>query len=135
MFQEFLSGGTGSGKIPLTKFFFFFFFSPQLILQKSNGYFQRQRKLSFSKVPEGVQHFPARVQLFPVGAGWRGSNSLFPLTCDFPGRCGPPVSPSGSTHEVCRFKPCRGTCIVSLSKTFYPQLRICSSQEDLSRHY
>ena len=33
-----------------------FFFSPQLILQKSNGQFQRN--LSFSKVPEGVQHFP-----------------------------------------------------------------------------
>ena len=32
------------------------FFSPQLILQKSNGQFQRN--LSFSKVPEGVQHFP-----------------------------------------------------------------------------
>ena len=36
--------------------FFFFFFSPQLILQKSNGQFQRN--LSFFKVPEGVQHFP-----------------------------------------------------------------------------
>ena len=33
-----------------------FFFSPQLILQKSNGQFQRN--LSFFKVPEGVQHFP-----------------------------------------------------------------------------
>ena len=32
------------------------FFSPQLILQKSNGQFQRN--LSFFKVPEGVQHFP-----------------------------------------------------------------------------
>ena len=31
-------------------------FSPQLILQKSNGQFQRN--LSFLKVPEGVQHFP-----------------------------------------------------------------------------
>ena len=30
----------------------FFFFSPQLILQKSNGQFQRN--LSFFKVPEGV---------------------------------------------------------------------------------
>ena len=34
----------------------FFFFRPQLILQKSNGQFQRN--LSFFKVPEGVQHFP-----------------------------------------------------------------------------
>ena len=32
------------------------FFSPQLILLKSNGLFRR--KLSFFKVPEGVQHFP-----------------------------------------------------------------------------
>ena len=34
------------------------FFSPQLILQKSNGQFQRN--LSFVKVPEGVQHFPGK---------------------------------------------------------------------------
>ena len=33
-----------------------YFFSPQLILQKSNGQFQKN--LSFFKVPEGVQHFP-----------------------------------------------------------------------------
>ena len=32
-----------------------FFFGPQLILQKTNGYFHR--KLSFSEVPEGIQHF------------------------------------------------------------------------------
>ena len=37
-------------------FLFFFFFSPQLILQKSNGQFQRN--LSFLKVQERVQHFP-----------------------------------------------------------------------------
>ena len=37
-------------------FFFFFFLSPQLILQKSNGQFQRN--LLFFKVPEGVQLFP-----------------------------------------------------------------------------
>ena len=42
-----------------------FFFSPQLILQKSNGQFQRN--LSFFKVPEGVQLFPGVVQLFPRG--------------------------------------------------------------------
>ena len=41
------------------------FFSPQIILQKSNGYFQR--KLSFSKVQEGVQYFPG-------GGGGGGSN-------------------------------------------------------------
>ena len=49
---------------------FLFFFSPQLILQKSNGQFQRN--LSFSKVPEGVQHFPGGVQLFPGGGGGGG---------------------------------------------------------------
>ena len=44
-------------KKALTTFFFLLlFFSPQLILQKSNGQFQRN--LSFFKVPEGVQHFP-----------------------------------------------------------------------------
>ena len=46
-------GGPGqSDKKALTTFFF----SPQLILQKSNGQFQRN--LSVFKVPEGVQHFP-----------------------------------------------------------------------------
>ena len=71
--QEFSSGGGGGGvQVSLTKkssdvfFCFCFFFSPQLILQKSNGQFQRNR--SFFKVPEGVQYFPGRgggVQLFP----------------------------------------------------------------------
>ena len=49
-------------------------FSPQLILQKSNRYFQR--KLSFSEVPGGFG-----------GGGWL--SGLFPIethiTCDFPG--------------------------------------------------
>ena len=40
------------------------FFSPQLILQKSNGQFQRN--LSFFKAPDGVQFFQG-VQLFPGG--------------------------------------------------------------------
>ena len=82
--------------------FIFSFFSPQLILQNSSGYFQR--KLSFSKVPVGVDHFPG-VQLFPDGGG---SNCLFPIethiTCDFPGS-GPPASPtpSGSAHVIPRY--------------------------------
>ena len=50
------------------------FFSPQLILQKSNGYFQR--KLSFSELPGGF-------------GGGGGGDGLFPIethiTCDFPG--------------------------------------------------
>ena len=40
------------------------FFSPQLILQKSNGQFQRN--LSFFKAPDGVQFF-LRGPTFPGG--------------------------------------------------------------------
>ena len=47
-------------------FFFFFFFSPQLILQKSNGQFQRN--LSFFEVQEGVQHFPGGSNFFQGGS-------------------------------------------------------------------
>ena len=65
--RNFRQGG-GGVQVSLTKkssdnvFFFFFcfffllFFSPQLILKKSNGQFQRN--LSYFKAPEGVQHFP-----------------------------------------------------------------------------
>ena len=61
--QEFSSGGV---QVSLTKKSFDVFFSPQLILQKSNGRFQRY--LSFFKVPEGVQHFQGGgVQLFSGG--------------------------------------------------------------------
>ena len=60
------------------------FFSPQLILQKSNGQFQRN--LSFFKVLEGVQHFPGGSNFYQRGGG---SNCFFPIethiTCDFPG--------------------------------------------------
>ena len=57
-----------SDKKALTMFFFLFFFiSPQLILQKSNGQFQRN--LSFFKVPEGVQHF--------LGGGGGGGGPTF----------------------------------------------------------
>ena len=70
------------------------FFSPQLILQESNGQFQRN--LSFFKVREGVQHFPGGSNFFQ-GVG--GSNCLFPIethiTCDFQGGLDP-LSPSGS---------------------------------------
>ena len=79
-------------KKALTTVFFCLFFSPQLILQKSNGQFQRN--LSFLKVPEGVRHFPGGGgPTFSRG----GSNCLFPIdthiTCDFPGGggSGPPV--------------------------------------------
>ena len=60
--QEFSSGGGGGSRSiwhiykALTTFFLFTFFSPQFILQKSSGYFQR--KLLFAKVPAGVEYFP-----------------------------------------------------------------------------
>ena len=62
----------------------FFFFSPQLILQESNGQFQRN--LSFSRFQRGSKIFQGGgVSSFSVG----GSNCLFPIethiTCDFPG--------------------------------------------------
>ena len=47
-----------------------FFFSPQLILQKSSGQFQRN--LSFFKVPEGVQHLPGWGSNFFQGGGGGG---------------------------------------------------------------
>ena len=94
--RNFRQGGWGPGQADKkSSDNVFFFFSPQLILQKSNGQFQRY--LSLFKVLEGVQHFPGGgVQLFPGGGG--GSNCLFPIethmTCDFPGGGGPdPLSP------------------------------------------
>ena len=67
------------------------FFSPQLILQESNGQFQRD--LSFFKFREGSNIFQG-VQLFPGGVG---SNCLFPIethiTCDFPGGVRTPCPP------------------------------------------
>ena len=84
--RNFCQGGGGGVQVSLTiKALTAFFFSPQLILQQSNGQFQRY--LSFFKIPEGVQHFPGGgggVQLFPGG-----SNCFFPIethiACDFPG--------------------------------------------------
>ena len=87
--QEF-SPGAGQPDKKSSDVFFFVFFSPQLILQKSNGQFQRN--LSFFKVREGVQHFPEGSNFFQGGGG--GSNCLFPIethiTCDFPGGGGGP---------------------------------------------
>ena len=89
-------GGVGEGpgqsdKKALTTIFF----SPQLILQTSNGQFQRN--LSFFKAPDGVQFF-SRESNFFQGV----SNCLFPiethLICDFPEgvRTPAPPPPSGS---------------------------------------
>ena len=52
--RNFHQGG-GQGQ-PDKKALTTIFFSPQLILQKSNGQFQRN--LSFFKAPNGVQFFP-----------------------------------------------------------------------------
>ena len=65
--------------------FFYHFFSPQFILQKSSGYFQR--KLLFAKIPVGVEHFPGGrgVQLFTGGSNFRYIPIETHITCDFPG--------------------------------------------------
>ena len=75
--QEFSSGVGGGGPGQSDKKSsdnVFFFFSPQLILQKSNGQFQRN--LSFFMVPEGVQHFPGGLQLFPGEGGGGGGGPI-----------------------------------------------------------
>ena len=74
----------------------FLFFSPQLILQKSNGQFQRN--LSFSRFQRGSNIFQGG-PTFSRGRG--GSNCLLPIethiTCDFPGGVWTPCPPpSGS---------------------------------------
>ena len=75
------------------------FFSPQLILQKSNGQFQRN--LSFFKAQNGVQFFLGGPTFSGGGGGGGVSNCLFPiethLICDFQEGSGPPAPPpSGS---------------------------------------
>ena len=60
-----------------------------------------QRKLYFSKDPEGIQHFP-------VGGGGVGptfSRGKMHINCDFPGGSRPPTPPplpSGSPHGLVR---------------------------------
>ena len=68
--RNFRQGGPGQTDKKSSDVFFFFYYSPQLIIRKSNGQFQRN--LSFFMVPEGVQHFPSGVQLFPGGGGGGG---------------------------------------------------------------
>ena len=53
--RNFHQGGEGPGQSD-KKALITIFFSPQLILQKSNGQFQRN--LSFFKAPDGVPFFP-----------------------------------------------------------------------------
>ena len=91
--RNFRQGGGGPGQSDKKSSDNVFFFSPKLILQKSNGQFQRN--LSFFKVPEGVLHFPGGGGGFNFFQG--GSDCLFPIethiTCVFPGRSGPPAPP------------------------------------------
>ena len=105
-------GGPGqSDKKALTFFFivffflFFFlfiylFFSPQLILQKSNGQFQRNQSIS-----EGVQHFPGGGgSNFFQGGSYCLLSIETHITCDFQGGgSGPPVPPSGSALDAAIF--------------------------------
>ena len=106
-------GGGGPGQSD-KKSFDNVFFSSQLILQKSNGY-NFQRKLSFFKVPEGVQPFPGgRSNFFPG----RGFNCVFPIephiTCDFPGGPDPPAPspPSGSALDFFHFSHAAVVCLL-----------------------
>ena len=121
-------GGGGSRSVcpkkTLTKFFFFF--SPQLILQKSKGQFQRN--LSFLRFERGPNIFQGG-PTFSRGGG--GSNCLFPIethiTCDFPG--GGVLGAqrlSGraldSRPKGRGFEPHPRHCVVSLSKNINPSL-------------
>ena len=58
-----------------------------------------QRKLYFSKDPEGIQHFPGGVQLFPGAVHMLISIETY-ITCDMPGVVWTPIPPSGSAHET-----------------------------------
>ena len=109
--RNFSQGGPGqSDQKSSDNVFFCFFFSPQLILQKSNGQFQRN--LSFLVLSlfyrsqmvnfKEIYHF-SRFQrgsnIFQGGPTFSrgGSNCLFPIethiTCDFPGGVRTPCPP------------------------------------------
>ena len=67
-----------------------------------------QRKLYFSKDPEGVQHFPGGggvVQLFPGGVQMLISIETH-ITCDFPeGRVRTPIPPLDLHMMLLLFSP------------------------------
>ena len=99
------------------------------------GFFRR--KLSFFKVPEGVQYFPGGGG--PTFSRGGGSNCLFPIethiTCDFPGGggSGPPVPPLDPHLLVfiCRsfhFNICLQTMSI------IPPLRVTQLQMELRRN-
>ena len=66
-----------------------------------------QRKLYFSKDPEGVQHFPG-VQLFPGGGVQMLIFIETHITCDFPGggRGLYPLSTPLDPHMMINFEYC-----------------------------
>ena len=62
-----------------------------------------QRKLNFSKDPEGLQHFPGDVQLLQGGGVQMLISIVTHITCDFPGGgsgSSTPPPPSGSAHVL-----------------------------------
>ena len=93
-FRQGGGGGPGQSDKNSSDNVFIFIFSPQLILQKSDGQFQRN--LSFFKVPEGVQHFP----------GGGGVQLLIPYKNPYNlwfSRGGPdPLSPPLDPHLTCQ---------------------------------
>ena len=65
--------------------------------------FSLQRKLYFSKDPEGVQHFPGGSNFFHGGG--RGVQMLISIETHITnipggGRSRPPIPPSGSAHAL-----------------------------------
>ena len=71
--RNFCQGGQGptARKQPERFFLYLFFFSPQLIFTVYRGgqMVLLQRKLYFSKDPEGIQHFPGGSNFFQGGGG------------------------------------------------------------------
>ena len=98
--QEILSGERGGPGPTATSLF-----SPQLNLQKSNGFFSK-KNIMFQD-SRGVQHFRGVVQLFGGGGGG-GVQLLIPYknpnNLCFSRGVGPPVPPSGSSHENSLFR-------------------------------
>ena len=103
--RNFRQGGPGqSDKKSSDVIFFLFFFSPQLILQKSNGWIISSKTIIFQGSRGGPTFSRGEGgELFPGG-----SNCLFPIethiTCDFPGGGGvwtpyPPLWISTWVHK------------------------------------
>ena len=74
-----------------------------------------QRKLSFSKDPEGVQHFPGGIQLFSGGIQMLISIETH-MTCYFPGGGG--GGPDSLSPLWIR------TCLLCLKQLSYPVVKL-----------